>query len=300
VHRGDDGLAHLRWADGRATSLARLEHRGLQALADEPRAHGESLSGWLRGLDVAGTSPRTVTFLSVTGPGTLARHELALAAVGTVTRSYVAVSGESAIDVATDLAAGGVDGAVRCELEDLDALLAARVTPAMGTILGVDVVARWRCLEAPASVHAAFVVEEWPAGDVDEQVLTALCVAGDRRTVALSLRVEERSRARHRTAKLRTAAAADDAIKAGGGFLASTESMRDATRDAERAMELAAGHGSLRLVGVVALDADDLLALEVAVARLLADATACGVRLRRCDGDHRRGILASVPGWCLP
>jgi hypothetical protein len=56
----------------------------------------------------------------------------------------------------------------------------------------------------------------------------------------------------------------------------------------------------MRLVGVIALDAGDVVELESAAARLLADAATCGVRLRRCEGDHRRGVLASVPGWCVP
>jgi len=300
VHRGDDGLAHLRWPDATATSLAHLSHRGLRALADEPRAFGESLSVWLRGLGGAGEPTRAVTFLTVTGPGSLSPHEATLASAGIATQAYVAVSAGAPMDVAAALRLAGVDGAVGCDVDELDAVLAARVAPAAGTILGIDLVARWHHLEAPTSVHAAFLVEEWPAGDVDEQTLTALSVSADRRTLALSLRMEELSRARDRTARLRTAAAADQAIVARGGFLASPETTRDATRDEERAQELAAGHGSLRLVGVVVLDAEDVLALEVAAARLLADATACGVRLRRCDGDHRRGVLASVPGWCVP
>jgi hypothetical protein len=194
----------------------------------------------------------------------------------------------------------GVLGATELGVDELDALLAARMAPAPGSLLGCDVVARWHHLEAPGSVHAAFTVEEWPSGHVDEQVLAPLCVATDRRTIALSLRVEDLHRARERTARLRTAAAADETLGARAGFLASPESARDATRDAERAAELAAGHGSVRLVGAVTLDARDPLELEAAAARLLADASACGVRLRRCDGDHRRGVLASVPGWVVP
>ena len=170
----------------------------------------------------------------------------------------------------------------------------------MGTLLGCDVLARWRHLEAPTAVHLAFTVEEWPAGEVDEQVLAPLCVSYDRRTVALTIRVEEQHRARSRTARVRTAAAADESLGARAGFLGSPEAARDATRDAERAGELAAGHGSVRLLGVVALDAVDVLELEAAAARLVADASSCGVRLRRCDGDHRRGVLASVPGWAIP
>jgi hypothetical protein len=300
VHRDGDGLAHLRWPDGTATSMASLHHLGLRALSDEPRALGESLSTWLRGLGALGGPARATTFVSVSAPGALPRHETLQAQAGIEARSYVAASGDEPFDVGAALRAVGVDGAEACDLDALDELLAARVAPAMGTMLGIDVVARWHHLEAPASVHAAFLVEEWPAGDVDEQVLTALCVTADRRTVALSLRTEELSRARDRTAKVRTAAAADEAISARGGFLGSPESARDASRDVERAHDLAAGHGSLRLVGVVAVDAYDALALEAACARLLADATTCGVRLRRCDGDHRRGVLASIPGWCVP
>ena len=137
-------------------------------------------------------------------------------------------------------------------------------------------------------------------GDVDEQALAPLCVSRDRRTVAVSVRVEELRAARERTARLRTAAAADEQMIRRGGFLASPEAGRDADRDASRANELAMGHGSMRMLGAIALDASDVVELEVAAARLLADAAACGVRLRRCQGDHRRGVLATVPGWCVP
>jgi hypothetical protein len=119
----------------------------------------------------------------------------------------------------------------------------------------------------------------------------------DRRTVALHLSVEELGRARERVATARTKAAADATIAEGGGFLASPraalEHARDAERAAERAAELAAGHGAVRLVGVIAIDAIDVLALEVAVARLVADGAGAGIRLRRCDSDHRRGVLST-------
>jgi hypothetical protein len=299
VH-GDVACGHLRWPDGMATSVVELRHLGLRALDDEPRALGEALAVWLRSLGGVARSSRTVTLLTVTGPGGPPPRDASWADTGVSTTAYVAVTAPTPLDVAASLRIAGVGGAVALDADDLEALLAARVAPAMGTLLACDVVARWHFLEAPASVHAAFAIEEWPSGDVDEQVLTSLCVAGDRRSVALSIRTEDLARARERTAKVRTAAAADEAIVARGGFLASPEVARDTARDAERAAELASGHGSLRLVGVVAIDADDLLGLEAAAARLAADATGCGVRLRRCDGDHSRGVLASVPGWCVP
>jgi hypothetical protein len=297
---GAEGRGHLEWPDGSSTSIVQLVHVGLRALDDEPRALGESLAGWLRGLGDLARRAHTTTLLTSTGPSGPAPRDAAWLDTGLATSAYVAVTADAPFDVAASLRAAGVDGSLALDADDLDELLGSRVAPAMGSLLGCDVVARWRFLEAPASVHGAFVVDEWPAGDVDEQVLTALCVSRDRRTVALCLSTEPPARARERTAKVRTAAAADQAIAARGGFLASPESSRDAARDAERAAELAAGHGSLRLIGVVVIDADDLLDLEVAAARLLADAASCGVRLRRCDGDHARGVLASVPGWCVP
>ena len=299
---GADGEqpAHLRWPDGSATTVAALRARGLRALADHPRGTGEAVASWLRGLGVAGATPWTVTLLTVTGPGTSRCRDAPFVDVGTASVAHVAVTSPEPIDVGAVLAAANVDGAQTLGDVELAALLSDRVAPAMGTLLACDVVSRWRFVEAPHSVHAAFLVEEWPSGDVDEQVLAPLCVSPDRRTVALSIHVEELGHARQRTARIRTAAAADDAVTAGGGFLARAERSRDAVRDDDRADELAAGHGSVRVVGVVVLDAADLVELEAAAARLHADATSCGARLRRCDGDHRRGVLASVPGWCRP
>jgi hypothetical protein len=291
--------AHLRWPDGTATAVAAISHRGLRALGPEPRAFGEAVASWLRALGSAGAPTWTVTLLTTTGPGHSPRHAPWVDPGMRVT-SYVAVSAVDPVGVADALSAAGVPGAVNLGVEGLDELLAARVAPGFGTILGCDVAVRWHVLEAPATVHAAFLVEEWPMGDVDEQALAPLCVSRDRRTVAVSVRVEELRAARERTARLRTAAAADEQMIRRGGFLASPEAGRDADRDASRANELAMGHGSMRMLGAIALDASDVVELEVAAARLLADAAACGVRLRRCQGDHRRGVLATVPGWCVP
>jgi hypothetical protein len=296
----DDGaLAHLRWPDGSATTIARLQRHGLRALDDDPRAVGESVAAWLRGLGTAGAERWAVSLVTVTGAGPTPPRDAPFIDAGVTSEALVAVTATRPVDVAAELATAGVAGAMRLDRAALESLLARRVAPASGSLLTSDALARWHHLEAPASVHAAFSVEEWPSGDVDEHLLAPLCVARDRRTVVLAVRVEELHRARRRTASVRTTALADESLAVRGGFLASSERARDATRDAERADELAAGHGSLRVVGVVALDAGDVLDLEAAAVRLLADASACGVRLRRCDGDHRRGVLASVPGWCV-
>ncbi len=160
--------------------------------------------------------------------------------------------------------------------------------------------ARWRHLEGPASLHVSFTIEEWPPGPVDEQVLAPLLVSKDRRTVSIHVKVEELHVARERAARARTGSAADRRLAGAAGFLAAAESVRDDEREAARAAELAAGHASLRVLAAIAVDAAEPASLEDACARLLADAARCGVRLRRCDGDHRRGVLSSVPGWCEP
>lgn len=295
----DGGPAHLRWPDGTATVVVALEHRGLRSLSDEPREFAEAVAAWLRGLGAVGAARWTVTLLTTTGPARAPRVAPWMDP-GVRVDARLAVSAPEPVPLAEALAAAGVHGAVALTADELDEVLAARIAPSMGTVLTCDMGARWHALEGPATVHAAFVVEEWPSGCVDEQALAPLCVSRDRRTVAVAIGVEELSRARARTARVRTAAAADEAMVTSGGFLASPQSGRDADLDEARAHELAAGHGSVRLVCTVGLDAGDLLGLEAAAARLLADATSCGVRLRRCDGDHRRGVLATVPGWCVP
>lgn len=296
---GDGVPAHVRWPDGRTTVVAEVHHRGLRALADEPAAFAISLAGWLRGLSDPTRCTWTVTLLSASGP-TSPPVDARWSHPGCAVREYVAVTSEQPVELADALGAAGVHGIEQLDLAALDELLGGRVAPAAGTILDSEFVARWSMLEGPATAHAAFVIEEWPAGHVDEQLLAPLCVARDRRTVAVSVTVEETRRARERAARLRTSASADRALTRAGGFLASAESARDDERDAQRATELASGHASIRVVTSVALDALDELELEGAAARLCADATSCGIRLRRCDGDHRRGVLASCAGWCAP
>ena len=299
VAAGETSPAALRWPDGTTSTVAHLEHRGLLALADEPRALGASFSAWLRSLSAPGAPRCTVTLLTASGPA-LAPRDAPWAMGGVEVRALVAVSSRIPVAVAAALGDAGVRGARQLDAAGLERLLSARVAPAAGDVLGTDLCAHWRHLEGPASVHAAFTVEEWPTGPVDEQLLAPLCISRDRRTVCVTVQAEELRRARGRTARQRTSAAADRELASGAGFLASAEGTLAAARDAERAAELAAGHGPLRLVVTVALDAADTLELEVAAARLEADAARCGLRLRRCDGDHRRGVLASVPGWTVP
>jgi len=295
----DGGTAALCWPDGTASCFARLSHRGLRALADEPRATGDAIARWLRSLSRPDAPRWSVSLLAVSGPGAPAR-DAPWASAGVCVRSYVAVSAARPVDVVTALREAGVAGPAEVDDAELAALLSARVAPAAGDLLGTDLRSRWGMLEGPRSVHAAYVIEEWPTGDVDEQLLAPLSISSDRRTLCVTLRVEELRRSRARTARLRTSAAADHDLALGGGFLASPEAALAAARDAERAAELAAGHGSVRMIAAVGLDAEDPLGLEAAAARLEADAARCGVRLRRCDGDHRRGLLATVPGWCVP
>lgn len=293
------GIAHLRWPDGRCTSIAQVHHLGLRALAHDPRAHGEAMGAWLRSLGNVASSHTTVTFLTRMAPGRPPSDAPWIGPVADVT-SYVALTGDDPVDLARRVAAAGVRGARLLDEHDVTELLAERVAPVVGSLLTCDVAARWRHLVGPATLHAAFSVEEWPTGRVDEQVLAPLLVAADRRTVAISVKVEEQHAARERSARLRTASAADRRLAAAAGFLAAAELARDDEGEAARAAELASGHASLRVVAVIGLDADEPATLAGACRRLVADASACGVRLRRCDGDHRRGVLATVPGWCEP
>lgn len=294
----DGEPAHLAWPDGRRTVVVELRHRGLNPLADEPRAVPEALAAWLRGLSRPGPRP-VVTLLTTCGPARPARSA-PWNDPGRVVATHVAVTSTSLPDLAAELRRHGVGGVVALGADGLEALLAARVAPAEGTLLHCDVASRWSSLAAPRSLHAAFVVEEWPAGELDEGAIAALCVAADRRTVAVHLGVDELVHARERAARVRTGRAADRALATSNGFMRGAGAERDEARDEERAAELAAGHGPLRVVAAVGVDAADVLELEAAAARLLSDAAACGVRLRRCDGDHRRGVLATVPGWCAP
>jgi hypothetical protein len=299
VPEGTAGPAHVRWPDGRATVVARLSHVGLRALDDEPAAFAEAVATWLRGLGQGTSARSTVTLLGCGGSRSPSR-DAPWADAGIRSFDLLAVTADEPEEFCGALAAVGATGAVTLGGPELEAMFSGRVAPAVGSLLDCEFVARWHHLEGPASVHAAFFVDEFGSGAVDEQALAPLFLSADRRTVAVSIGVESPQRARARAARLRTSSAADHAVTSSGGFLATAEASRDDARDAERAAELAAGHGSLRVVVVVGIDASDPLELEAAAVRLRDDATSCGVKLRRCDGDHRRGVLATIPGWCVP
>ena len=237
--RATDGLpAHLRWPDGdhdgrrraapprapRARRRAARARRGARGVA--ARASATSLDAhW------------TVTLLTTTGPGAPPPSDATWADPGCSTSAYVAVTATEPTDVAASLARSRRARRGRARRRRAS----RRCSPSASH-------RRWaRCSGATSSrgggtsrrrrrVHAAFAVEEWPAGDVDEQVLAPLCVARDRRTVALSAaRRGARPRARSHRAGCGPRRRPTRRSSRAGGFLASPEAARDAARDAERA-----------------------------------------------------------------
>ncbi len=106
---GTEEVAHLRWPDGRCTVIAEVRHAGLRALSDAPRAHGESVSSWLRALGGVGASRGTAAFLTVAGRARSPNDAPWVRPVARVA-TYVAFTSAATVDLAAQLGLAGVRG----------------------------------------------------------------------------------------------------------------------------------------------------------------------------------------------
>ena len=103
------------------------------------------------------------------------------------------------------------------------------------------------------------------------------------------------SLALRRAQSAKTSTAADEEVRRRGGFLRDRRREREAGHLERRETELVDGHSSLRFAGFVSVGAEtEILLRERGSATELA-AAHCGLLLRRCQGDHGRGLLATLP-----
>lgn len=172
--------------------------------------------------------------------------------------------------------------------------LAGQVPPANAGPLATDL--SWGHWQADDSYHRVFYVQEWPRSEVGPGFMGDLLLDGAAvRTVAVLY--EPRSpRASH--AAIREQAAkldADTNSKAKRGFRVGRQQVRDREAVEQREDELVAGHAELDYVGLVAVSAPSLEALEEACQNVTQTAAGCGMELRALDGQHDVAMSGCLP-----
>ena len=138
-------------------------------------------------------------------------------------------------------------------------------------------------------------VAEWPRHDVTAELLAPLLLADERRVVSVVMEPVRPSAALRRAATAKTSQVADSEMRRRAGFLADRSQQRRGAHVAEREAELVDGHSSLRVAGFVAVEVPEDEDLSGCCAETELAASQARLVLRRLDGDHGRGLVATLP-----
>ncbi|MER7243092.1 SCO6880 family protein [Kribbella sp. NPDC000426] len=206
----------------------------------------------------------------------------------------------------TSLAAAGVAG-VWLSAGDLAASLRVAFDPAATrtlqkpqTIDAVDagplaVDVGWDQLRTDSSLHRVYVVSEWPRIRATPSFLSPLLLKpGIRRTFTLVLEPIPMAKALRDARRHQVERISDRATRNRIGQLESEEDRQLDADVAQRERDLAAGHGDVRWLGLVAVSADSEDALDDACMEVEIAAGQALLDLRRLVGQQMEGFLAAA------
>ena len=188
----------------------------------------------------------------------------------------------------------------RCRLLDRDELrdrlgLGATMSGDDDSRLRVMGTSRFDSITVADRSIVTWWVAGWPRNEVTAELLAPLLLGGVARSMAVVFEPVAPSAALRRAASARTSEIADAEIRRRGGFLADRRQQRQREHTESREAELVDGHGSLRVSGFVAVSAHEREELERAVAETELAAAQTRLELRRLQGDHVRGVVATLP-----
>jgi hypothetical protein len=206
----------------------------------------------------------------------------------------------------TTLAAAGVGG---CWLNASDLAMSLRVAfdpAATHTIPGPDTFDAadagplavddfWDHLRTDSSFHRVYVVSEWPRIRTTASFLSPLLLKpGIRRTFSLVLQPIPIGKALRDARRHQVERITDRATRSKIGQLETEEDRQLDADVAQREKDLAAGHGDVRWIGLVAVSADSEEALDEACMEIEIAATQALLDLRRLVGQQVEGFIAAA------
>lgn len=158
--------------------------------------------------------------------------------------------------------------------------------------LAID--AAWDYLRTDTSMHRVYIVTEWPRVRTTPTFLSPLLLKpGVRRTFSLVLQPIPVGKALRDARRHQVDRITERATRSKVGF--ETEEDRQLDADvAERERDLAAGHGDVRWIGLLAVSADDEGRLDEACTEIEIAAARAFVDLRRLVGQQLDGFLATT------
>ena len=331
---GGYGIAHL--SDGSISCTMELESTGISLL--DPRARAQRVDGFSAALGAlareGGPIDRvawTMTCSPASTDGYLAdlrrrgelgtpasaayRLLLAEASVRGLERSVLltlrssgrrrSADREAVLLEEADLVARAIEGAGHRPCRRLSAEdLALRLVEAGGTAEEgqAQFSARSRLGEVRLERHRAVAwwIAEWPSQPATAELLAPLLLGDRHRRVSVVIEPVQPAAALRRAASSKTSEVADAEIRRRAGFLQDRRQQRRSVHVDEREAELVDGFGSVRISGFVAVIVDDD-DLEGPIASAELAAAQARLSLRRLEGDHGRGLCATLPlGLGLP
>jgi hypothetical protein len=190
-------------------------------------------------------------------------------------------------------------GHLRPELVDAEGLrsvLGELCTPAESpNVLRSVTASRFDRVEGAMGNAVAWWVAEWPRHDVSAEALSSVLLGDGSRRMAIVAEPVETQTALRRTQVASTKGAADEELRRRGGFLVDRRRTAQADHRAVREEELVAGHHGLRFAGFLSVHTPDRVRLDEEVRSTELAAVQAGLVLRRLQGDHHRGRLATFP-----
>lgn len=154
---------------------------------------------------------------------------------------------------------------------------------------------RFDRLEGPFGCAVAWWISRWPTTPVSAELLGAMLLGDEHRAVTVVIEPIAAATALRRAAATRTSAVADAELRRRGGFLADREGERRRAHTTAREDDLVEGFSSLRFAGYVSATAADPDELAAIVTSTELAAAQSHLELRRLDGDHLRGFVATLP-----
>ncbi len=154
----------------------------------------------------------------------------------------------------------------------------------------------WDHVRVDRSVHASYVIAEWPRLDVPPNWMEPLLLhAGGIRTITVHYEPVPHSRSQRQIDRDTVKLATDEEQRNRSGFRIGARHRRAQAEVTEREAELVAGYPEFEYVGTATITAADRASLERSCAEYEQIAAQVGVELRRLDGQHDLALACSLP-----
>ncbi|MEU4193603.1 SCO6880 family protein [Kribbella sp. NPDC026611] len=191
----------------------------------------------------------------------------------------------NAADLASSLRVAFDPAATRTLIGDID--------PADAAPLAVD--ASWDHLRTDSSFHRVYVVTEWPRLRAMPSFLSPLLLKpGIRRTFSLVLQPVPIGKALRDARRHQVERVTDRATRKRVGQMETEEDRQLDADVAQQEKDLAAGHGDVRWIGLIAVSADTEETLDEACTEIEIAASQALLDVRRLVGQQIEGFLAAA------